>query len=139
MMHRRFRQVLDDQDGATLLELSLLLPVFFLLLFGFFSFAIVIFGYCNATYACTAAVRNASLHSTTSLAPVTSTSIQNYATSYLWAAPVSGTTITTTWTPSNLVGNTVKVSVSITYPVRIPFFTLTTLTVGSSSQRIIIE
>ena len=127
------------EEGATALEISLLLPVFFLLLFGFFSFSIVIFGYCNASYACIAAARNASLHSGTSLAPATTSSIQGFVTPYLWAAPTSGTTITTTWTPTNAVGNTVKVAVSIVYPVRIPLFALKSLTVGSSAQRVILE
>ncbi len=123
--------------GATAIETALVLPTFFLLLFGIFNFAIVLFGYCNATYASRAAARYASLHSSTSLAPSTTASVQSVVTPFVLATQAGATTVTTVWTPSNTVGSTVTVSVTIAYTLGIPFSTLRNVSVGSSMQRTI--
>jgi Flp pilus assembly protein TadG len=88
--HSRLRDPRGDERGSELVELAVILPVFFLLLFGLFNFSIVLFGYSNATYATRAATRYAALHSSTSLVPSTTASIQSYATQFLFAAPAGG-------------------------------------------------
>jgi Flp pilus assembly protein TadG len=123
-----------DQQGSMVVETAVVLPVFFLLLFGLFSFSLVLFNYSNATYAARAAARYASLHSNTSLAPCSTSCVQSYATLFLFAAPAVGTTVNTIYGSLNTVGGTVKVSVTIAYPVAIPFSSLTQITVGSSAQ-----
>jgi len=122
-----------------MLEMAVVLPTFFLLLFGMFNFAIVLFGYSNATYACRAGTRYASLHSATSLAPSSSATVRSIVTSYLWAAPSAGVTVTTTWSPSNTVGSSVQVFVKIVYPIGVPLLSLRQITVGSSAQRTVIR
>jgi Flp pilus assembly protein TadG len=128
-----------DRSGATALETALVLPVFFLLLFGLMYFAIALFGYCNATYSSRAAARYASLHSSTSLSPCTAVSVQSVIAPYLAATPAAASTVSTTWSPANTVGATVTVSVTMVYSVAIPFSSLKTLTVGSVAKRTIIR
>jgi Flp pilus assembly protein TadG len=125
--------------GSAVLEVSIVLPVFFLLLFGLMYFSIALFGYCNATYSSRAAVRYASLHSSTSLSPCTAASVQSVVTPYLAATPLAASTITTTWSPSNTVGGTVTVSTTLVFSVGIPFSGLNAITVGSSARRPIIR
>jgi Flp pilus assembly protein TadG len=138
MRNLRNRNLLKDQSGGTLLEMALVLPPFFLLLFGFFEFSIVLFGYCSATYASRVTVRYAAVHSSTSLAPCTATSVTAMATAQLWA-PSGTATITPTWTTSNTIGNTVKVTISIAYPNALPVISGASVTVTGSAQRTIMR
>jgi Flp pilus assembly protein TadG len=126
-----------DKRGNTLVEVAVILPTLFLFLLGLFDFSIVLFGYSNVTYASRAAVRYASLHSSTSMAPSNAAAVQNVVTQYLWGAPAGGVTITTTWSPANTVGSTVNVLVRVVYPVSVPLLTLRQITVSSSAQRTI--
>ena len=130
---------LNDRSGQALIEMAVVLPVFFLLLFGLFSFSIILFGYGNASFACRLGARYASLHSSTSLAPCSSSSITSLVTPYLWAGAQNQVTVATNWSPGNTVGSTVSVSVSIVYPTGIPYFSLTQVTVGSTAQRTIMR
>ncbi len=130
---------LKDRCGQALIEMALVLPPFFLLLFGLFNFSFMLFGYCNASFACRLGARYASLHSSTSLAPCSSSFITNLVTPYLWAATQDQVTVATNWSPGNTVGSTVSVSVTIVYPTGIPFFSLTQVTVGSTAQRTIMN
>ena len=125
------------EHGATSIEMAVVLPVFFLLLFGLFSLSIVFFGYGNAVFAARVGARYASLHSATSLSPCTPTVIQNLVTPYLWAAPAGGVTVSTTWNPTNTVGTTVSVSVRIVYPLGTSILSAGQVTVGSTAKRVI--
>jgi Flp pilus assembly protein TadG len=128
---------LKGGSGQALIEMALVLPAFFLLLFGLFTFSIILFGYVNATFACQLGARYASLHSSTSIAPCSSSSITTLVTPYLWAAAQNQVTVATNWSPGNTVGSTVSVSVTIVYPIGIPFFSQSQITAGSTAQRTI--
>ena len=130
---------MGEQDGGTLIEMAVALPTFFLLLFGLMDFSIMLFGYSNATFACRAGARYASLHSSTSLTPASAAMIQGVVTSYLWAAPSGGVTVNTTWSPANTVGSSVTVTVRIVYPIGVPQLSLSQITVGSSAERTVIR
>lgn len=119
--------------------MALALPVFFLLIFGLFNFAIVLYGYGNATFACRVAARFASMHSSTSIAPCSSSSITSLVTPYLFTVAQDQVSVATSWPSGNTVGNTVTVSVSVVYPIGIPYFSLSQITVGSTAQRTIMR
>jgi len=118
--------------------MAVVLPTFLLLLLGFMQFAIVLFDYENATFACETAARYASLHSSTSLSPGTTASVTSIVQTYLWA-PANSSTIRVTWSPSNTIGSTVNVSVNATYQISIPFTSLTTAKINTSAQRTIMR
>ena len=126
----------DDRGGAAI-EMAIVLPVFFVLLLGLFSFAIILFGYGNATYGSRAGARFASLHSTASLTPCTAASVQNFVMPFLWAAPSGGVNVATVWNPSNVVGGTVNVTVTIVYPIGVSVLSAGHVTVASAAQRIV--
>ena len=135
----RLRAATESSSGSTVLETALVLPVFFLLVFGLMYFAIALFGFCNATYSSRAAARYASLHSSTSLSPCTVASVQGVIAPYLAATPAATATVTPAWSPSNTVGSTVTVSVTLAYSIGIPFSNLKTVTVGSVAKRTILR
>jgi Flp pilus assembly protein TadG len=140
--HRIFatsRSLLKGEEGSTVLETALVLPPFFLLLFGLFSFSIVLFGYCNATFSSRAAARYASLHSSTSLSPCTTATVTAVVTPYLAVTPGATATVTPAWPSGNTIGNTVTVTVKLVYSLGIPFSTLKTVTVQSVAQRTIMR
>jgi Flp pilus assembly protein TadG len=135
---RRCRRGLRDQGGGTLLEMAVVLPPFFLLLFGLFEFSIVLLGYCSAAFACREAARYASVRSSTSISPCTTASIQALAKTQIWA-PAATITVNPTWPSGNTIGNTVKISVSVAYPVGLAVLSLSTVTVTAATQRTIMR
>jgi Flp pilus assembly protein TadG len=138
--NRRLRgRGLKDQDGGTLLEMALVLPPFFLLLFGLFEFSIVLMGYCSATYACRVGARYASLHSTTSLAPCNAACLTSLVTAQMWAPSGTVSVSAPTYTPSNTVGSTVKVSVTVAYPTALAVISTATITISGTAQRTIMR
>ncbi len=132
------RPRLHDEDGSTLVEFALVLPIALLVLFGALQCALALFSFENATFACRVAARYASLHSVSSQAPATAATVESAARSFLWVAPANAS-VQTTWAGSNVVGATVTVSVRETLPFAIPFTSLQQFTVGSKTQRVILR
>lgn len=131
------KRLISAEDGSELIETALLLPVFVMILFGTLAFAIVIFGWCNITYASRAAVRYASTHSNASLVPATSATVSAVASTYFIATAAGSTSTTVTYATTNVVGGTVKVTVSAAYPVVMPFLSRTSYALSSTAQRTI--
>lgn len=115
------------------------MPVFFMLLFGIFTYSMILFGRGNAICAANVAARYASMHSSTSLVPSTLANIKGYATPYLYgvASPASDVSVTYNPANTNVVGATVKVTVSVTYPTGIPFYGGGSVTITGTAQRTI--
>lgn len=131
------KAIRPGEHGQALIEMAIVLPVFFLLLFGVFAFSLVFFGRGNAICAANVAARYAALHSSTALVPSTTASIKSCATAYLATAPVSGTTVNITYSAGNTVGGTVTVTVTVRYPTGIPFYGDGSITVAGSALRTI--
>jgi Flp pilus assembly protein TadG len=117
------------QRGAAMAEMAFVLPVFFLLCWGFMVFAFILFGYCSATYAAKVAVRYASMHGSSSPSPCTSAQLTAIAQQYLWGAPANGVTITPVLTSN----------IKIVYPTGIPFSSLRSVTIGTTAQEVVLE
>lgn len=132
------RLSLCSEQGSTLVEFALVLPIALMVLFGALQCALALFSFCNATYACSVAVRYASLHSMASPVPATTNSVESAARALLWVAPADAS-VNTVWSPGNTVGGTVSVSVRETLPFAIPFTSLKSFSVGSTTQRLIIR
>ncbi len=121
-----------------MVEMALVLPVFFLFCWGFIMIAFVLFGYCSATYAAKLAVRYASVHGSSSPSPCTSAQLTAIAHQYLWGAPANGLTISPAWSSTN-IGGTVSVNITIVYPTGIPFSSLRSVTIGTTAQEVVLE
>lgn len=132
----QFRPFLRSESGSTIVEFALVLPVALLLLFGMVQCSIALFDFCSATFACRVAARYASLHSASSVVPATAGSIESTARKFLWGTP--GTvSVSSSWAPSNVVGGMVTVTIREDLPLSIPFSSISSFTVGSTTQRVI--
>jgi Flp pilus assembly protein TadG len=136
--HRRTNRR-DGQRGTAMMEMALILPIYFLLVYGVILICYVLFGYCNATYASRIAARYGAVHGTGSTYQCTSTDLQNLAKQFLWGAPANGTTITPSWSPDNNPGSSVTVTIKLVYPTAIPFSSIRQVTVGTSAQEVILQ
>jgi len=125
--------------GIAMLEIALVLPIYFLLVYGVFQISLVLFGYCNATNACRMAGRYAAVHGSGSTSACTSADLKTIALRYLWGAPAKGTTVTSTWSPDNNPGSVVTVKITLVFPTAIPFSSLSSITVGTADQAVILQ
>jgi Flp pilus assembly protein TadG len=130
-------KLLREDDGTELIEAAVVMPVYLLLLFGTIAFGLVMFGWCNITFASRAAVRYASTHSNASLVPATPDTVTAVAAPFLLASVANGTSTMVTYGPSNVVGGTVTVTVTAQYSVVMPFTSYTLFTVSSTAKRTI--
>jgi len=103
------------EEGSTLVETAIVLPTFFLMLFGFFNIMFVLFGYCDANYAANVAARYASLHSSTSANPATVASVKAVILANLYIPGGATPTLIVNYSGN---GNTVgqPVGIGILYP-----------------------
>ena len=137
-MRRRLN--LSAEDGGAVLEVAVVMPVLLLMLVGLMQFGVVLFGYCSASFAARNAVRFASLHSSTSLQPATTASVQASINPYLWMGKQIGApTVTPTWPSGNTIGYPVNVSVSVTYSVVLPFTVQKQVTLTAVASRSIVR
>jgi Flp pilus assembly protein TadG len=131
--HRR------TQRGAATVEMALVLPVYLALCWGIIVFSFILFGFCNATYASRVAVRYAAFHGSSSHSPCTTAQVQAIATQYLFGAPKNGFTVTPSWPNGSDIYDWATVTITITYPTGIPYFSLKSVTVGATATEMIME
>ena len=117
-----------------MIEMALILPVYFMLVLGMVQMCFILFGYCNATYACRQAAHYAAVHGTDSTYVCTSSDVQTVAKQYLWGAPKNGVTITTSWPNGNAPDHYLTVQISVVYPIGIPFSKMSSVTIGTSAK-----
>ena len=128
-----------NQRGASTVEAAFVLPTYLLLCFGFVTFAWIMFGYCNATYAARITARYAAVHGSSSPSPCTNSSLSTLANSYLWGAPANGVTVASSWPNGKNIYDWVTVNITLVYPTGIPFASLSSITVGTSATEMITE
>lgn len=138
----KFRHALPEragQRGSAMIEMALIFPFYFCLVFGFVQFALILGGYNSAAFAARTAARYAIVHGSTATTPCTATDLQNIVDRQVLIAPASSITVTSTWNPNNEPGSTILVKVSIQYGLFIPYFTGRSITVASASIMTIVQ
>ncbi len=119
--------------------MALVMPIFLTLSFGFINFALISFGMCNVTFATHTAMRYATLHSANSYNPATSTAITNLVRPYIFQYPSNTQSTTVSYSSGgNVVGQTVTVTSTIIYTIRLPGYTYTPLNLKVVESGIII-
>ncbi len=135
----RAASLFSNESGSNLIELALVLPVYFLLCFTLISFSIVLFAYCNASYATKAALRYAVVHGANSTNPCAVSDLQAIVLPFLWGAPTS-TTVSASWPQgNNAVGSSVMVTVVMNYGASMPYGYLQNLQVSTTAQGVILR
>ncbi len=137
-----WREELGREVGSELIETAVVLPMYLMLVFGMISFAIVLFAYCNATFAAKAALRYAVVHSANSITPYTLTSVQGIVNPLLWGAPTCAGCVTVSvspTSPSTTVGSAVSVNVTMTYSTGLPYVNLSGLVVTTTAKGVLLH
>jgi Flp pilus assembly protein TadG len=143
MKANRLRGLIEDDCGQTLVEMGVVLPSYFALIFGFFGFGVAFFGMMNANYACNTAVRYAGVHSSTSRSPATAAQLQAIVTSNLWLPSSMTPTVTITHTHvGTLYTNFTGVAVgdlagaTVTW-TNVPIWHITGIDIGAKAYRMV--
>lgn len=138
--HSRTR--LAGDQGSEIIEVAIVLPLYFMFIFGLTSFATVLFAYCNAIYAAKTAVRYAVLHGTATMAPYSQTVIQGIVAPFLWGAPTCGGCVTVAVspiTPPVALGTAVTVTVTLRYSTGLPYVNLSSLVVTAIGNGVMLH
>ena len=136
---RRVRDFRTRDDGGTLIEIALVLPIALMFTFGAILLCIFLYCYGSATYASRAAIHYAEFHGAASLHPCAATDLTAIVAGYLTAIPASATTVTSTWSPDNTSGSTVTIKVALAYVTGVPIAGLGTLKVATTATGTIIQ
>ncbi|HZT69946.1 MAG TPA: TadE/TadG family type IV pilus assembly protein [Terriglobia bacterium] len=127
-----------NERGAALLECSLVIVVFFMFVFGVMDFGRAIYTYHFVSNAACEATRYAMVRGATSTDPVTATDIQNYVKSITpQGIDPSALTVSTSWSPNNAPGSSVRVAVSDNFRFMTPFLEEYQVTLSDASQMVI--
>jgi Flp pilus assembly protein TadG len=131
-------------SGSAVVEMAVALPLFLLVVFGVFEYALVLFTYCNATFACRHSARYAAMHSTTSAFPVTVSQLQTMTKSLLFLSSSLTPTVSVAYlNPStgnastNTVGNVVEVNVSWSQTLKVPYGPTQTVNVATQGIQVV--
>ncbi len=128
-----------------MVEMAVVLPVFFALLFGLFGFSVALFGTMNANYAVNTAARYASLNSSTSLFPATTQSIQAMVISNLYLPASVTPSVVVTYTHAGtlytnftgaVVGDLTGVGVVWNIP---PIWGIQNIRIGAQGYRMVVH
>ena len=140
-MTRVLRQdVAGDEAGQGLIELALVLPVFLVMVFGFISFALMSYGLSNATYANRLLIRYACVHSSTSYKPISQPDVLTIITPFMNNFPANTVATSTSWgANAPIVGTTISTTITITYYIALPGFTLSPLTVQTTASGVTVQ
>jgi Flp pilus assembly protein TadG len=137
---RTFRPKLTtDESGNLIIEAAVCLPILFLISLGVIQLLLFLASYIGATYGARAAVRYAAVHGAASITPCTAANLTAIVSTYAIGIPSSSIQVTPTWSPSNAVGSTVSVQVSLSWATGIPVDTLGTVTAATTAQGIILQ
>ena len=136
------------EQGSYALEMALMMPLYLMLVFGFISTALLLFVYCEATYAVRAAVRYASVHSAATAAPCQAADIADSATGptsgiiVQYLSGVNGGQITVPargCTGKNAVGSSITITVQVYYPVGLPYIGASGITLTSTASGYVLK
>jgi Flp pilus assembly protein TadG len=136
-MRTPMRNRKHGQRGQALMEFGLVFMVFLLVLYGIMEFGRMVASYNVLAGAAREGARYATVHGSASSSTASSTDIQTIVRNWSLGLDTSSVMVTTTWTPSNRPGSTVKVSASY---AMLPFTGLilkNNMTLTSSSTMVI--
>jgi Flp pilus assembly protein TadG len=129
----------QHRAGQTMAEFALAATAFVLLMFGLIDMALLVYNYNTVCSAAREAVRYAIVHSPTGPNPATTAQIQQVAINWAPELNLTASNITVSWpADSNLPSeDDAKVAISYNYKLAIPFLTVRTLTLTSTSQMLV--
>ncbi len=143
VLRRVMRQAKND-SGSMLVETAVVLPVYLLLTFGFFIFAMGFTSFMSATYAARLGARYGAMHSLSSGSPDSVTDVQTLVRDNMFTpGAVSSPAIIvdygnrTSGTGGNYTGDLIGVGIVWAQNITIPFYGSKTIYVSTEAYRVI--
>ena len=121
-----------SQKGVTVVESAIILSVFFMLLFGIMECGRLLNSYHFLSNASRQAARYAMVRGSESGRAASAAEITSYVKNMAPGMDPNAFTVTTTWTPSNDPGDTVRVQIQYVFQSVVPF--IPGVTMSSASQ-----
>lgn len=135
---RNDREARLNEIGSAVLEFGLVVVMFFMFVFGVMDFGRALYAYHFVSNAACEATRYAIVRGSSSTQPVTAADIESYVKS---RAPQgidpNKLTVSTTWSPNDSPGSTVRVQVSDNFQFMTPVLVTYKMTLNDSSQMVI--
>jgi Flp pilus assembly protein TadG len=135
----RWHRFCKEESGSEIVEFALSLPVLLMVTVGGLEVLLFLASLAGATYGSRTAVRFAATHGASSLVPCTAASLTTLVLSYQIGFPGGKVTVTPTWSPTNTVGSTVSVKVSVAYPTGIPYSKLSSMAAKTTASGVIMQ
>ncbi len=133
----KVRESRRNDRGVALLEFGLVMVVFFMFVFGIMDFGRALYSYHFVSNAACEATRYAIVRGASSTEPATAADVANYVKSITPAGiNFNDLTISTTWSPNNDPGSSVRVRISDNLSFMTPFFSKD-FTLSDASQMVI--
>ncbi len=126
-----------NSGGQTATEFALVAMGVLTLTFAVMQGSSAVYAYNFVTYAARDAARYAMVRGASSPQPVSSTDVTNFVLAEAQGINAQSVTVTTTWTPNNNPGNTVKVRVAYSFAPIARIASKLTLSLSSTSQMVI--
>jgi len=125
--------------GQASVEFAMTAVVFFLLTFAILNFAMAIYAYNLVSYAAREGSRYAAVRGSSSPAPAAASDVASFVQGESSGLNSANMTVNTTWLPDNNPGSFVQVDVRYTFAFTMPFVSLPTVTMDSTSQLVITQ
>jgi Flp pilus assembly protein TadG len=148
-IRHRLKRGAAEERGQTMVELALGLPVVMLMTFGFIQFCLVLFGMSNMAFASRAALRYATMHSSTSYTPTTQATLNSIVGTYIIPYPTNTWSVSVTYYnqatqnsggfTNNVVNSGVYVTTTITYGIKFYNSTYNGLSFSSTGCGIVLQ
>lgn len=122
------------QRGAVMVESALSLLAFLMITFGTMEFSLAVQANNFCSWAARDAARWASVRGSTATTPANSTSVSNYVKGLATSMDITKVVVTTTFSPDNKAGSSVRVNVQYTVVPLTWFVMKQNLTVGSTAE-----
>jgi Flp pilus assembly protein TadG len=147
MAYRRIARFLRDEHGESLVGFALTLPILLGFMFGMMQVCLLYYTYEMISESAREGTRYAIVHgstcqtSTGSSCTVTHTQIETYVKGLGWTNPGGGTINPTASFPDGdqVPGHRVQVTVTYSFPCKIPWVTNQMISLSSSSEMYIIQ
>jgi Flp pilus assembly protein TadG len=130
---RRVRRLLRGERGSQIMEVALVAPLFFMLMFGITEFGRAIWLFGSISHAAREGTRYAIVRGGESGRAATEDEIQTFVRNVIG---LSDAQVTTTWDPDNMPGSVVEVTVQLPFD---PIFPVMPSVPLSSTSRLVIS
>jgi len=127
-----------NDAGTAIIEFGLVVTVFFMFVFGVMDFGRMIYTYHFVSNAACQATRYAIVRGSASTDPATATEVADYVKSMIpEGINPNSITVSTSWSPDNSPGSSVKVQVSDNFHFMTPVLAKYHMTLSDASQMVI--